>query len=386
MKKKVINVIKNVNINENNKIIAVLTALSLSLTNEVIIAKAIDINNENNIVHNELNNKQFNIDYVMNDIYQKQMDYLIPTIEKLKDFYNERDTKDIIKNGYKNAYNVINTDLNYYKAYNGTDYDYISKEYNLFETIKKNNILINNLKIKSSGNGRDTDYGVIYDDSSELGFRLKTNEDIELIDEYTNIVKNNFILDNSLINLLERINNNENVNDLLLNVLEDYYERQMIYIDNTRNDLKEFYDNEDSNLIKESYSDAYNSYSSDLNAFKVNYGSNYSFIDKDIANSEYLSNNELIEQYIYLIKRNNIIINNFKIKRNNSARDTDYNMIIDNNNELGFRTKTDEDKMIIDVYSNLINESYNIGDNLVIMIEDIYNYNKDNTMIKKLEK
>lgn len=243
------------------------------------------------------------------------------------------------------------------------------------------------MKIKADGNGRDPDFGIIFDDKTELGFRKKTDEDIELIDKYTDMVGERFIIDDSLINLLDSISKGEDVSHKLLEVLEDYYVKQMNYIDRTRNNLKEFYNSKDSKLIKDSYLNAFNSYIEDLNFYKISHGVGYyNFIDMNIANNEYLSNEDLINYYIELIKRNNIIINNFKIKHSVSASDTDYNVIIDNNSELGFRIKTDEDKIIIDVYSNLIEESYNIGGSLIPMFENIVKYYKDNTMIKKLEK
>ena len=91
-------------------------------------------------------------------------------------------------------------------------YNLTSEE--LVNLIRENNNMISMLSIKPAGNGRDPEYGIISDSNSELGFRKKTKEDMELINKYTDLVE----IDNdySLISLFDYAKDNKLKNDYTL--------------------------------------------------------------------------------------------------------------------------------------------------------------------------
>ena len=385
MKRRVKEILNGINIKDTKKLAAILTALSMSFSSGIVMAQDTkELVEDNNLVYEDYLDENI-IESVLESIYQNQMEYLVPTISKLKEFYETKDTKDIIKNGYDYAYDVINIDLDYYVIYNGTDYTYRPKSINLMDAIEKNNMLIHSLKIKALGNGRDPEYGVIKDNNTELGFRIKTEEDKKLIDEYTEIVGESYFADENILRLINGIKNNDDIEELLLAALDSTYDKQMAYIYEVRDNLKTFYEEKDSNnIIKEAYPNAYNSFNEDLNAYYVSYTKN--FIDKDILANNEMTNKEMIDKYIELVKRNNGIINSFRIKTLGNARDTDYGVIKDSKSELGFRIKTEEDKQLIDEYSECLKENNTINYDVIRLFEEARSYNLNRSNIQVLKK
>ena len=367
-------------IKDTKKIAAILTALSMTLSSGIAMAS-----NENNVDNNvsiESTISSNTIDSVLESIYQEQMEYLVPTIEKLKEFYENKDSKDIIKNGYKNAYNAINVDLDYSKIYNGLNYNYKPINTNLIEAIDRNNTIIYSLKIKALGNGRDPEYGIITDNNTPLGFRVKTEEDKKLIDEYTELVGDSYFADYNVLRLINAIDNNDDIEELLITALDSTYDRQMSYIYETRENLKEFYEEKDiNNIIKNAYKDAYNSYTEDLNAYYVSYTKN--FIDKYILENNQMTNKEIIDKYIELVKRNNRIISAFKIKPMGNGRDPEYGIINDDSTQLGFRAKTEEDYKLIDVYTNCLGKNNTVSYDTIRLFDEarVYNINRTNSNV-----
>lgn len=385
MKRRVKEILNGINIKDTKKLTAILTALSMSLSSGIVMAQDTkELVEDNNLVYEDFLDENI-IESVLESIYQNQMEYLVPTISKLKEFYETKDTEDIIKNGYDYAYDVINIDLDYYVIYNGTDYTYRPKSINLMDAIEKNNMLIHSLKIKALGNGRDPEYGVIKDNNTELGFRLKTEEDKKLIDEYTEIVGESYFADENILRLINGIKNNDDIEELLLAALDSTYDKQMAYIYEVRDNLKTFYEEKDSNnIIKEAYPNAYNSFNEDLNVYYVSYTKN--FIDKDILANNEMTNKEMIDKYIELVKRNNGIINSFRIKTLGNARDTDYGVIKDGKSELGFRIKTEDDKQLIDEYSECLKENNTINYDVIRLFEEARSYNLNRSNIQVLKK
>ena len=195
--KKQVKKIEKYDKNNKQKLCIYLMALTLGVSSlgvnvyakeDANILSAIDVNNLNN---NSLK-----------DLYQYQMNYLYNTIKDLKEFYLNEDKNDIIKNAYPNAYDVINYDFTKDAYYISMGQFIAKNEEDYAKLIIKNNELIRSLNIKSLGNGRDPEYGIIKDSSSELGFRKKTLEDKELINEYTDIVGNLNVLPISVIECL----------------------------------------------------------------------------------------------------------------------------------------------------------------------------------------
>ncbi len=373
MKRKVKNTRK---IDLKTKLAVGVLVLGLS-TNSLGVAFANDFSiNQDNFVTNSIDD--INMSLVLNSLYQEQMEYLVPTIDKLLEFYEHSDTENIIKIGFPEAYKAVKTDLNYYKIYNGVSYEYKSKN-DVKDAIINNNKIIGNLKIKPAGNGRDPEYGIIKD-NSELGFRIKTNKDKELIDNYTEIVGERFFVDQEILNLIDGLENTNDIEDVLIKALKNTYNTQIKKIKLLRENLNPYYQDEDSEyFIKNSYTYAYDSYSKDLNYYRINYGANaYGYYPKyDFSN---VSNEELIQTYIDLIKENATIINNFNIERTGSARDTDYNMIKDGDK---YRIKTDKDKEFISKYTELLRGRVYSNSQLIKLFEYSKNYNLKNNVSKK---
>ncbi len=288
---------------------------------------------------------------VLENLYEEQMNTLVPALENLKKFYTDVDTKNIIKTAYRSAYEKVFTDLGYMIVnYGGTSYyNYIPATQDYLGEIIKNNNLINDLRIRPAGNAREPDYGIITDPSTALGFRTKTEEDRALIDSYSNILDKVKYIDNSVISLIVAINNNENIDEVLLYALKNIYEEQRNYLYSVKPQLENFYTDVDTkNIIKTAYSYAYD-------ALKIP-------LDDSILLDEQTN---LTNVYISLISRNNNILNSLKIKSAGNARDTDYGVIMDPNSEYGFRIKTEEDKNLIEQYSSIIENRPIISNDLL---------------------
>ena len=384
MRRKVIDSKENIFSNKV-KLIAFLCALStsLSMSNAISVRANDNIEHDNviqeDIIKEDVIKDDFGIDYVLKNIYQNQMSYLLPTIEKLKEFYNEEDKNNFIKDAYPNSYSVINNDFNYNVFYDGTGYNYITSG-DYLEAIKNNDRLIRMLIIKRAGNARDTNYNIVSDPNSVLGFRSITSEENELIEKYSNILGKPYFLNENFISLIEKIKlgDTENIEGILFNSLKSFYNNQMEIIYNTRANLADFYSNKDNeNFIKKSYINAYNSYNTDLNCYVIDYGGTYSFVDKDMYVNSDMDLNEKIVALTNLIRRNNIILHDFKIKRLGNARDTDYGLIWDGN---GYRVKNQADYEIIDKYSEMINNNGIINDSIIDLFDklSLFLQNKSN--------
>ena len=289
------------------------------------------------------NSESFDVKRVIESLYQKQMNSLVPVLEELKQFYEQVDTNNIIKTAYKNAYEMINMDLDYMMVSYGVSnyYQFIPNSQDYLKDIIRNNQLLGSLRIKPSGSSREPDYGIIPDENSQLGFRKKTDEDKKLIDEYTNILNKAEYVDPSLISLIVAVEQNEQIDDTLLTVLDSIYHNQNIYLNNVKTELTDFYENVDiNNIIKEAYSSAYDAYNMPID---------------DTG----LYENKDLNDYLNIISRNNLILSNLFIKTTSNARDTDYGVIIDKNSEYGFRIKTEEDKELLKKYSEIVGKNLN---------------------------
>ena len=337
--------------NENLKKAAALsTAAMMSMAGAT---PALAQTNVNNVEAQQFDYDINNMDNVLDDLYQQQMNYLVPTVEKLKEFYSNVDTKNIIKTGYGNAYNVINTDLGYEtRSYGYNSTVYISKNQDLVSELKKNNQLINSLKIKSTS-ARDTDYQMIFDGSN---LRLKTKEDNDLIDNYTNIVGYPITINENLINLLNDIKNKnyDNIDDEYLNALTEINQAQNKYIFSTKSKLKDFYENIDTkNIIKNGYNGAYNAY-----------------LDNNYYNIDFSDENEIESFLLESIKNNNNIITSMRIN-GITSRTPDYNVIVDPSAQMGIRQKTSEDKELIEQYSNIVGTPYVLPISVIKNLENV---------------
>ncbi len=146
---------------------------------------------------NYVDSAEIDTQKVLENLYVEQMNTLVPALENLKKFYTDVDTKNIIKTAYSYAYDAFQKPLN--------DSILLDEQTNVtnayISLIIRNNNILNSLRIKSAGNARDTDYGVIMDPNSEYGFRIKTEEDKNLIEQYSRIIENRPIISNDLLDL-----------------------------------------------------------------------------------------------------------------------------------------------------------------------------------------
>ncbi len=330
MKKKVIN---KERITKKGKMILASFVIGTTILNGVGVYAGNDLSTSVSYSTNDSR-----VDNILNNIYQKQMSYLIPTMKRINEFFNSKDKNDIIKIGFPNVYEISKNNLE-------IKYNLTSEE--LVNLIRENNCMISMLSIKPAGNGRDPEYGIIRD-NSELGFRKKTDEDKALINEFVSLIDYKAYLSNDVLNLVSKLNSNEDISSTLLNALRSTYSRQISLILKNREALKDFYDNVDTKgIIKNSFTSAYESYTKELNYIK------YPF-NQYVLNEIDVSNEDLINNYMSAIKENNIIINNFKIKPAGTGRDPEYGIISDSNSELGFRKKTKEDIELINKYTDLV--------------------------------
>ena len=196
MKKKVIN---KERITKKGKMILASFVIGTTILNGVGVYAGNDLSTSVSYSTNDSR-----VDNILNNIYQKQMSYLIPTMKRINEFFNSKDKNDIIKIGFPNVYEISKNNLE-------IKYNLTSEE--LVNLIRENNCMISMLSIKPAGNGRDPEYGIIRD-NSELGFRKKTKEDIELINKYTDLVE----MDNdySLISLFDYAKDKKLKNDYTL--------------------------------------------------------------------------------------------------------------------------------------------------------------------------
>ena len=338
MKKKVI---KKENITKKGKMILASFVIGTTMLNGVGVCA-----NNDTLTNISYSDTNLSINNNLNDIYQKQMSYLVPTMNKVKEYFNNKDKKDIIKIGFPNAYLISKNNL---------DIKYNLSNEELLNIIRNNNRILSILSIKPFGNGRDPEYGIIHD-NSRLGFRKKTEEDKELINEFVSLIDYRAYVNNDILSLIDKINNNEYISDTLLSVLRSTYSKQINLILKNRESLKDFYENIDTkDIIKTSFPSAYESYTKDIDYIK------YSF-NQYVLNEVNVNENDLIDNYISAIKENNTIINNFKIKPAGNGRDPEYGIIYDSSSNLGFRKKTEEDKELINKYSDLveIDNDYNL--------------------------
>lgn len=197
MKKKVIN---KERITKKGKMILASFVIGTTILNGVGVYASNDLSTNVSYSTNDSS-----VDYILNNIYQKQMSYLIPTMKRINEFFDSKDKNDIIKIGFPNVYEMSKNNLE-------IKYNLTSEE--LVNLIRENNNMISMLSIKPAGNGRDPEYGIISDSNSELGFRKKTKEDIELINKYTDLVE----IDNdySLISLFDYAKDKKLKNDYTL--------------------------------------------------------------------------------------------------------------------------------------------------------------------------
>ncbi len=288
---------------------------------------------------------------VVESLYEKQMNTLVPVLEELKEFYTNIDTDNIIKTAFKPAYEKVFTDLGYMKiSYGSTSYyNYVPVSQDYLGEIFKNNELINALRIKPMGTARDPDYGIMTDPNSEMGFRTKTEEDRALIDSYTNILNKTKTINQSVISLIVAINNGEDLEDVLLYSLRSTYEEQRKYLNTILPELEKFYSEVDTqDIIKNGYNNAYEA---------INMPT-----DEAVFNDM-----EEIDAYLSLISRNNNILNSLRIEVAGTARDTDYGVIMDPSSQYGFRLKTEEDKALIEQYSNIIGQRPLVNNDLMTL-------------------
>ncbi len=133
--------------------------------------------------------------YAVKDVYQNQKNYLDIVKPELINFYKNQDSKNIIKNGFDTAYTALNIPTDDSALY--TD----EQPSSFIPLIIRNNEIFSRLRIDVAGNGREPDYGVIRDPESDYGFRQKTEEDKQLIAEYTKILGKTPIVSPELIAL-----------------------------------------------------------------------------------------------------------------------------------------------------------------------------------------
>ena len=328
------------------KVTAALTAAGL-LTGVGVQAQASTNGYETN---EQITSNEVDTNTVLDSLYQEQM--LIPVIEQLKAFYSTVDNKDIIKKAFPNAYSLLDANLGYTVISYGTNTKtYIPNSQDYIKDINRNNQFILALKIKPAGNSRDIDSGLIRDENAMNGFRLKTDEDKQLIDEYSSILANAKIIDENLIALINSLNNNEDITDDLQSFLWDTYQKQITYLNQVKSALNNFYNEIDvNNVIKRGYPSAYNAYSFEIH--------------DDLENI----NTNINETLYGIIMRNNELINNLEIFDPTSARNNDYGIIMDADTEYGFRTKTEEDKKLIEQYNNIIANSPKINQEIINML------------------
>ena len=137
---------------------------------------------------NYVDSAEIDTQKVLENLYVEQMNTLVPALENLKKFYTDVDTKNIIKTAYSYAYDAFQKPLN--------DSILLDEQTNVTNAyisliIRNNNIL----------NSIITSYGVIMDPNSEYGFRIKTEEDKNLIEQYSRIIENRPIISNDLLDL-----------------------------------------------------------------------------------------------------------------------------------------------------------------------------------------
>ncbi len=302
------------------------------------------------------------LDSTIDSLYQQQMNYLVTTQKRLQDFFEKVDTKGIIKTAFPLTYSVAYADLNCQTInYGPGAYKYISNNPDLLAEIEKNNTMISTLRIQRSGNSRDTDYGLIADTNSLNGFRLQTEEDRQLIKQFTQVVGYRYLISDSLLNLLSNIKNNNYIDEQIYNdALDDIYQNQMSYLNSTQKLLQDFYKNVDTQgIIKNGYPYAYNAAFVDLNCEIISYGT---------GAYAYISNNpDLLAEIV----RNEKIISLLRIKAGDTARDTDYGVIIDPSVPVGIRFQTAEDKKLINEYTDRLGIPYSINQTTIQFLSNI---------------
>ncbi len=328
------------------KVTAALTAAGM-LTGVGVQAQA-----STNGYETELQTNAVDLNVVLDSLYQEQMNSLIPVIEQLKAFYSTVDNKDIIKKAFPNAYSLLDANLGYTAISNGTSIKtYIPNSQDYIKDINRNNEYIMALKIQPAGNSREIDSGLIKDENAINGSRLKTAEDNQLIAEYSSILANAKIIDDNLISLVNSLNNNEDITNDLQSYLWNMYQKQNAYLSQVKVALNNFYNEIDvNNVIKKGYPNAFNAYSFEIH---------------DNLENLNASPNETL---LGIIMRNNELINNLEIIKSTSARNTDYGIIMDAEAEYGFRTKTEEDKKLIEQYNNIIANSPKINQEIINML------------------
>lgn len=320
-------------------------------------------------VDSTINYEVNNIDNAIDSLYQSQMSYLVETQSKLRNFFETIDTKGIIKNAFPIAYSVAYAPLNAQAVSYGHGYNYMCNNENVLEEIMLNNKMLGALRIKPAGNARDTDYGIISDPTDEKGFRVQTEEDKQLINEFMDLVGDRYIVNQSLINVLSSAKNNEVNEEEFNTALDEIYQSQMSYLIPAQERIRTFFETVDNkDIIKTGYSGAYNAAYADLECEVRNYG---------IGAYRYVSNNP---DLLAAIKNNNILISSLNIKRSGSARDTDFGVIIDPNAPAGIRTKTEEDLKLIDEYTQNIGNQYSLNYPVINCLESIRELQNNNTM------
>ena len=287
MRKKVINSKKNYQKREK-KLVAYLTALILGISSLSVPAYAESTNNNISYSQQEINSKLV----ILQTLYTEQQNYLNHTIADLKQFFAEKDSKNIIKEAYPNVYETISNQL---------DQSYpLNSEEEYIESIKENNRLIQSLKIKPLGTGRDPEYGIISDQNSEFGFRVKTEEDKALIDGYTNILGNPLVVNEKLLKLIETPND-EIDKEEYLSTIESLINNQINYLINVDKNLQKFYEERDTqNIIKEAYPNAYEAINYKPNCYISFNGNSY-----QVAKDQEMSLDEILKNYIEVLNNNN---------------------------------------------------------------------------------
>ena len=205
------------------------------------------------------------------------------------------------------------------------------------------------LRIKRNGTARDTDFGMIK--GKDGNYRPKTEDDKALIEQYTNIFNKALYIDDTILDLVNKINNNDITDENLLMEVEQVYRNQIQYLFRTKSNLENFYEEKDTKDI-----------------IKNGYPSAYSVIQAKIDDSVLYDRND-VKLFIEAIKRNNRLISQLRIKSYGTARDTDYGVILDPTTELGFRSKTDEDKALIDEYTNILGTLKTYPEEFITLLE-----------------
>ena len=275
------------------------------------------------------------VEEVLHFLYEKQMNSIIPMVEELNNFYTYVDNKDIIKSAYPRTYQNLDLDLGYIqRSYGSTYYDYVPNDGDYLNGIIKNNHFLLSLKITLNGSGREPTYGVIPDNKSEQGFRMRNSEDIDLISDYNAILNKACLVSENVLNVVANYDS-VSENDLLM-ALKDIYEDQTNYLNEIMPKLAYFYEQVDvDNVIKKGFSNVYQAFLTPRD-------------DNAIYNTT-----DAVNNYLSVITRNNEIINGLLI-----SEDAGYGVIIDENAEYGIRQKTDKDKELIENYKKVVGNYY----------------------------